>query len=309
MDTAKQYFARLRADELNNCKLISSRHRVCKQTQPLQLTHLDDECEAQMLQAIRTIPSTCSQRIAELNQTVSTQLDNNEWLFVAPKPEVLTILCSKHEPSDVTLTGTRKLKLNNLRKGYGSRILIQAQSTVSTNNTDRDIIPHLPLKFDCCEVQGRNFSLNSIHLNLPLTNVIHRLDDLKVASHEVEEVEKLIEEQDWKLRHSNMDYHFSFLSYVGMVTTALTFFILFYCCCCKRCLKLCPNFSRWWKDNNPCTTIVFKPKIVNSIHSSRESLKHHTARASVKGRVSEGEATELVLLNPTNIQMLPSGKR
>jgi hypothetical protein len=29
----------------------------------------------------------------------------------------------------------------------------------------------------------------------------------------------------------------------------------------------------------------------------------------VKGRVSEGEATELVLLNPTNIQMLPSGKR
>ena len=58
MDTAKQYFARLRADELNNYKLISSRHRVCKQTQPLQITHIDDECEAQMLQAIRTIPST-----------------------------------------------------------------------------------------------------------------------------------------------------------------------------------------------------------------------------------------------------------
>ena len=227
MDTAKQYFARLRADELTNCKLISIRHRVCKQTQPLQLTHLDDECEAQMLQAIRTIPSTCSQRIAELNQTVWTQLANNEWLFVAPNPEVLTILCSKHEPSNVTLTGTGRLKLNNLCKGYGSRILIQAQLTVSTNNTDKDIIPHLPLNFDCCEVQGRNFSLNNIHLNLPLTNAIHRLDDLKVANHKVEEVEKLIEEQDWKLRHSNMDYHLSFLSYVGMVTTALTFSFCF----------------------------------------------------------------------------------
>jgi len=312
MGTAKHYFARLRADELNNFKLIGSRHRVYKQTQPLQLTHLDEECEAQMLQAIRTIPSTCSQRIAELNQTVWTQLDNNEWLFVAPKPEVLTILCSKHEPSDVTLTGTGKLKLNKLYKRYGSRILIQAQLTVSTNNTDRDIIPHLPLNFDCCEVQRRNFILNSIHLNLPLTNVIHRLDDLKVASHKVEEIEKLIEEQDWKLRHSNMGNHLPFLSYVGMVTMALTFFILFYCCCCKRCLYLCPNFSRWWKDNNPCTTIVFKPKIVNSIHSSRESLKHHTVRASAKGRISEGEpaeAAELVLLNPTNKQMLPSGKR
>ena len=58
MYTAKHYFAKLRADELNNYKLISSRHRVCKQTQPLQITHIDDECEAQMLQAIRTIPST-----------------------------------------------------------------------------------------------------------------------------------------------------------------------------------------------------------------------------------------------------------
>jgi hypothetical protein len=77
MDTAKQYFARLRADELTHYKSISSRRRVCKQTQPLQLTHLDDECEAQMFQAVRTIPPTYSQRIAELNQTIWTQLDNN----------------------------------------------------------------------------------------------------------------------------------------------------------------------------------------------------------------------------------------
>ena len=265
-----------------------------------------------MLQPVRTIPSTCSQRIAELNQTILTQLDKNEWLFVAPKREVLIVLCSKHEPSDFTLISTGKLKLNNLCKGYGSRILIQAQLTISTKNTDKDIIPHLPLEFDCCEVQGMNFSSNKIHLNLPLTNVIHHLDDLKVAYHKVEEVEKLIEEQDWKLRLSNMDYHLSFLSYVGMVITTLTCFILFYCCCCKRCLKLGPDFSRWLKDNNPCTTIVFKPKIVNSIHSSRESLKYHNTRASVKSKNSEGETaetTQLVSLNPTNKQMLPSGKR
>jgi len=143
------------------------------------------------------------------------------------------------------------IKISNLCKGYGSRILIQVQLTISTKNTDKEIIPHLPLEFDCCEVQGKNLSLNNINLNLPLTNVIHDLDDLKVASHKVEEVEKLIQEQDWKLRHSNMDYHLSFLSYVGMVTTTLTCFILFYCCCCKRRLNLCPNFSRWWKDNNP----------------------------------------------------------
>jgi len=47
--------------------LVNQQYRVCRQTQPLQLTHSDKESEAQMLQAVRTIP--CSQRIAELNQS------------------------------------------------------------------------------------------------------------------------------------------------------------------------------------------------------------------------------------------------
>jgi hypothetical protein len=55
MDTEKQYFARLKANELRNCKSISSRRHVCRQTQPLQLTHLDEECVALMLHSVRTI--------------------------------------------------------------------------------------------------------------------------------------------------------------------------------------------------------------------------------------------------------------
>jgi hypothetical protein len=159
---------------------------------------------------VRIILYTILQRRAELHQTILTKLDKNEWLFVVPKPEVLTVLCSKHESSDVTLIVTWKLKLSNPCKGYRSRILIQTQLNISTNNTGKYIIPHFPLELDCFELQGRNFSLNDIHLNLPLNNIIHHLDDLKVAKHKVEEVEKLIEEQDWKLRHSNMDNYLSF---------------------------------------------------------------------------------------------------
>ena len=165
-----------------------------------------------MLQAVSTIPSNYSQRIAKLNQTIWAQLDNNEWLFVAPKPELLDVLYSKHEPFDITLNETGKMKLNNMCKGYGYRIQIQAQLNISINNTDKGIIPHLPLEFDCCKFQGKNSSLNDIYLNLSLNNVIHHLDDLKVANHKVKEVERLIEEQDWKPRPSNMDYHLSFLS-------------------------------------------------------------------------------------------------
>jgi hypothetical protein len=54
--------------------------------------------------------------IAEINQIIWNHLDKNEWIFVAPKPETLTLLCSSHETSDVTLIGTGKLKLNIMCK-------------------------------------------------------------------------------------------------------------------------------------------------------------------------------------------------
>ena len=66
LDTAKQYFATLRAEKLTNCKSISS-ILFTEKLSPYSL-HLDKECEAQTLQAVRTIPPTCSQR-AELNQS------------------------------------------------------------------------------------------------------------------------------------------------------------------------------------------------------------------------------------------------
>lgn len=74
MDTAKRYFTGLGADEMNLCKDVSKTHKVCKQTQPVQLTHLDEECEAQMLKPILSIPGSCSQGIVELNHTLWTQL-------------------------------------------------------------------------------------------------------------------------------------------------------------------------------------------------------------------------------------------
>jgi len=48
MDSAKWYFIRLGVDVINDCKSVSSIRRVCKQTQPVQLKHLDEEREVQM---------------------------------------------------------------------------------------------------------------------------------------------------------------------------------------------------------------------------------------------------------------------
>ena len=312
MDTVRQGFMKLKADEIKDCKQIDSYHRICKQKHPIRVTHLDEDCEAEMLQPIRVVPASCSRRIVEINQTIWTQLDNNEWLYVAPRPDTLTVLCSGQEPTDLEIVGTGKLKLNNLCKAYGTKVLIQAQMTIETNSTERDIIPHLFLDVDCCQTESKIVNLNDIHLDLPLKHIVNHLDDLRVASHRVDDVERLISEQEWKIKHSNTDYHLSFLSYIGMVTTSLTLCVLCYCCCCKCCRKNCPNLSRWWKDNNPCTTIIFKPKIVNSVHSSRESLKYENSKPSVRTRNSHCDAievTELVTLNPNLKHAIISGKR
>ena len=151
---------------------------MCKQNNPVQLTHLYEECEVEMLQSIRTIPSSCSQRIAEINHTVWTQLDDNEWLYVAPRPDVLTVLCSKEEPSDTEIVGTGKLILHSACKAYGSRILIQARTIKTSNNTEKDIIPPLSLEYDSCISKGKTTKLNEIHLELPLKSIVNRLEDL-----------------------------------------------------------------------------------------------------------------------------------
>ena len=175
-----------------------------------------------MFEPIRSIPASYSQRSVELNHTLWTQLDNNEWVFVGPKSDVLTVLCSKHEPTDVKLLGTGKLQLNPMCKAYGNRILIQSHSTLVTNRTSKDVIPPISLECDCCWSEDKTFTLIELHLHLPLRSVTSSFDDLRIASHKVEEVESLISEQDWKIKHSTIDSHLSFLSYVGMVTTSLT---------------------------------------------------------------------------------------
>jgi hypothetical protein len=62
--------------------------------------------------------------------------------------------------------------------------------------TKKDIIPHLSLDIDCCPSEGNSINLNNIHLDVPLKNIINHLDDLRIASHNADDVEKLISEQE-----------------------------------------------------------------------------------------------------------------
>jgi len=102
------------------------------------------------------------------------------------------------------------------------------------------LFPLYPLNMTAAHPEKKPAKLKDFHLELPLKNIVNRLEDLRLASLKVEEVVKLISEQEWKIKQSNFDFHLSFLSYVGMVTTSFVMIILCYCCCCKCCKRRFP---------------------------------------------------------------------
>ena len=85
--------------------------------------------------------------------------------------------------------GIGKLILHSACKAYGARVLIQAQTIMTSNNMVNDIIPPLSLDYDCCASE-RKPKLNDIHLDLPLRNIVNCLENLRLASHKVK-VDKL----------------------------------------------------------------------------------------------------------------------
>ena len=63
VDSAKRYFTVMKVDEVHECKIVNEELGVCKQGQPLQLANLNEVCEPQMIEPIRTIPASCSKRL------------------------------------------------------------------------------------------------------------------------------------------------------------------------------------------------------------------------------------------------------
>ena len=86
MEAAKRYFTGLRVDEIHACKPIYKVFMICEQTQPMQLTHLDEVCEAQMIEPIRSILASCFQRIVEFNHTFGRNYtEMNGYLWPQPR--------------------------------------------------------------------------------------------------------------------------------------------------------------------------------------------------------------------------------
>jgi hypothetical protein len=296
LDTTKQFYVRLHQNDLGLCRMNKSK-LVCKQKFPLKISHSTSDCEAQLLQPIRAISESYTQRILELRETLWTPLRDNSWIFVAPVTDHITVVCPNQRPFGIEIKDSGVLTFLTDCTGYGEEIMIRAITMHSVNHTNKDIIPPLQLEVNCCETQFNTINLNELQLESPIKNILTHNNELEAASYKIKEVENLIADQEWKMRHSMKASRMSVLAVIGPVTLGLLVSILCCCCCCKCCRKCWPRFLNWFTDINKCTSIVFKPKIVNSVHASIDSLHRRgmtlNLATNVEGADELGEVTEL----------------
>ena len=69
--------------------------------------------------------------------------------------------------------------------------------------------------------------------------------------------------------HIPQEKNMSLLSMFGTVVFVVFFCLLCSCCCLGRCKNCWLWIMRWWYfDDNMCRTIVYRPKIVNTVSTA-----------------------------------------
>lgn len=265
IDEAKRHYAKLSNEQLL-CKELDRVRKICKQKFVLRSTYDHETCEARMLQPVREIPSDCLKKIVKLNESIWTPLSRDQWLFVAPKDDGLTILCNNNKPTDVLVRGTGKLTFYGKCKGYGTQVFIQSEQIIRINVTTEDIVPALNMQIDCCVINTERKNISELKLHMPLEHVVQHLDDLKVAGHKLSEIEEEIAFQE---KYNILDipwYQYSFWSYLGVVILA----IIFIGCLCKYCKCFRDCFKYAWKGmgDDCCGRICVRTTMVNTSEGS-----------------------------------------
>ena len=256
-DALHQRYAKMMRHQVDKCFQLDELNFVCKEEFPIVSYKAGDDCEATLLHPSTTeAPKSCTHRMLEIKDTLWIKLFGNEWLHVSPHKEIFTFICGQGQsPQSVTLEGRGKLKLKPGCKGYSTHTMIYAYATISTNTTFPDIIPNIPIDFDCCLTLEKQPFLDKIQLNLPVSNILSHADELQITSHKIDEVNQLIDNEKWRVEHGRNLHYTTWASTFGMI---LFVTIISLCCCCY-CCKCCRNFGKWMYNsmqNVDCTDTV-----------------------------------------------------
>jgi hypothetical protein len=145
--------------------------------------------------------------------------------------------------------------------------------------------------------------LNELQLGTLLKTYQPHNDELQLASYIIKDDQKLTEEQEWKPKHEKntplVSVILDWRRHASVINWCIMLFL----------------FTKWAWDETKCSTIIFWPKIVNSVHTSNESLHRRGATLSLTTCMNDDEQRNLTELTPMNTTLstssgnLPVGKR
>jgi hypothetical protein len=264
IDQARQYYFLTEEGWISSCNLLNPMSYVCRQNQPLLSSHLHENCMVKLLQQGRSVPPSCDKRVVEISNSVWTQLANNEWVYFVPKSEGITILCGDKPPVDIIVSGIGKLGISADCKGFGKSALFQTHSILNVDSAgyDSDFLSKVHLEYDCCEGLNEKVNISMINVNTSFKHVVSHLDDLKIASRRIDDVEHMIRDQEWKQLHTSSHNKYSALVYVCLLL--LTLYVLYKL---YTCFKYRAHCLKAITDTNGSGNIVNI-----KIHTSNESI-------------------------------------
>jgi hypothetical protein len=164
------------------------------------------------------------------------------------------------------LQGRGKLLLPPRCKRYSTHSTFFAISTIVRNNSQDAVLPLAPVDLDCCLTSQEKEQLSEISLDKPLTNILSSVEDLKIASVKIDEIQEMIHEEEKKeFEH--------FLSVTTWGSVMLTIVIFITCICCSCCYyKCCRQLGFWiWDKWTPkeCLRQTRERCIINNFSAER----------------------------------------
>lgn len=241
VNSLRSQFGKMSTNELAGCFQPNALHKVCKADVPIFSYIPDVDCEMTLIHPTSNkIPESCEVRVVKLLKTYWIPLRmSNQWLYVTPEPEVLSVLCNENV-KQVDILKRGRLTLQPGCKAYTSYITLYAMST-TLRNISNDFLPTVPMNFDCCLMFKETKDFSQLPLSIPLRNILSSVDDLRMASHKVDEVEKMIKNQEVK------DYYryYKYVTSWTVMMSTMIFFIVICCCCCCCCCRGCRVL--WYK--------------------------------------------------------------
>ena len=232
LDQTKQFYFTMQDSELTHCKPTELDKFVCTHQRTLLSTSAMESCALSLFLKRDTPSPVCDTRVVKLTNTVWTQLSNNAWIFYAPQPDVITLLCQDARSVDISLTGIGRLQILPGCKGYSTRTLLYGTFVIGNASIQvpANFVSHVDFNHVCCEELKTRVNFDQTPVRIAYKKTTAHLKDLRSASTKVSDLLKEIDEQDWKNYHVNYrNTHSVLLVLVVGVVSSYVLFKLYNC--------------------------------------------------------------------------------